>query len=98
MYHSLSPVLTTDASISINTSIRSSCASEDSCDIIINISVLLNMLMFSEDMVKCYFGLLHLKVMEPITIGNCTIKLIMIMINVRQGIDTVMLCTPSDTR
>lgn len=51
MFHSLSPVLTTDASISINTSIRSSCASEDSCDISISV-LLMAMLMFSEDMVN----------------------------------------------
>ena len=54
----VSPVLTSDASISINISIsisiRSLCASEDSRDIGISISFLLRlmlMLMFSEDIV-----------------------------------------------
>ena len=48
----LSPVLTSDASISINISIRSLCASEDSRNISISISFfLMLMLMFSEDIV-----------------------------------------------
>ena len=48
----LSPVLTSDAIISINISIRSLCASEDSHDISISISsFLMLMLMFSEDIV-----------------------------------------------
>ena len=52
----VSPVLTSDASISINISIRSLCASEDSRDIGISISFLLRlmlilMLMFNEDIV-----------------------------------------------
>ena len=47
-----SPVLTSDASISINISIRSLCASKDSRDISISISFfLMLMLMFSEDIV-----------------------------------------------
>ena len=47
-----SPVLTSDASISIDISIRSLCASEDSRDINISISFfLMLMLMFSEDIV-----------------------------------------------
>ena len=47
----ISPVLTSDASISINISIRNLCAREDSRDIGISISFLLKlmlMLMFSE--------------------------------------------------
>ena len=50
----LSPVLTSNASISIDISIRSLCASEDSRDISISISfflMLMLMLMFSEDIV-----------------------------------------------
>ena len=48
----ISPVLTSDASISINISIRNLCAREDSRDIGISISFLLRlMLMFSEDIV-----------------------------------------------
>ena len=50
----VSPVLTSDASISITISIRSLCASEDSRDIGISISFLVRlmlMLMFSEDIV-----------------------------------------------
>ena len=48
----LSPVLTSDASISINISIRSLCASEGSCGISISISFfLMLMLMFSEDII-----------------------------------------------
>ena len=47
-----SPVLTSDASMSINISVRSLCASEDSLDISISISFfLMLMLMFSEDIV-----------------------------------------------
>ena len=48
----LSPFLTSDASISINISIRSLCASEDSSDISISFfRLLMLMLMFSEDIV-----------------------------------------------
>ena len=50
----LSPVLTSDTSISINISIRSLCASEDSRNMSISISfflMLMLMLMFSEDIV-----------------------------------------------
>ena len=50
----VSPVLTSDASISKNISIRSLCACEDSRDMGISISFLLMlmlMLMFSEDIV-----------------------------------------------
>ena len=47
----LCPVLTSDASISMNISIRSLCASEDSRDINISSFFLMLMLMFSEDIV-----------------------------------------------
>ena len=54
--YNLSPVLTSDTSMSINISIRSLCASEDSRNMSISISfflmlMLMLMLMFSEDIV-----------------------------------------------
>ena len=49
-FQALSPVLTSDTSISINISIRSLCTSEDSRDISISFFLML-MLMFSEDIV-----------------------------------------------
>ena len=54
LVYKLSPVLTSDTRISINISIRSLCASEDSRNISISISfflMLMLMLMFSEDIV-----------------------------------------------
>ena len=57
MVKALSPVLTSDTSISINISIRSFCASEDSRNISLSFFLMLMlMLMFSEDIVDISIG------------------------------------------